>query len=47
MELTTHRPTWVFSRHATAVEVPGDHFSMLGEHVGTTAAAVEQWLAQL
>ncbi|HTF55442.1 MAG TPA: SDR family NAD(P)-dependent oxidoreductase [Pseudonocardia sp.] len=41
------RSTWVFSRHATAVEVPGDHFSMLGEHVQTTAAAVEQWLAQL
>jgi thioesterase domain-containing protein/acyl carrier protein len=47
LELTTHRPTWVFSRHATAVEVPGDHFSMLGEHVETTAAAVERWLAQL
>ena len=46
-ELTTHRPTWVFSRRATAVEVPGDHFSMLGEHVETTAAAVERWLAQL
>jgi acyl transferase domain-containing protein len=47
MELTTQRPTWVFSRHTTAVEVPGDHFSMLGTHVETTAAALERWLAQL
>jgi pimaricinolide synthase PimS2 len=47
MELTTQKPTGAFSRRSTAVEVPGDHFSMLGEHVGSTAAAIDQWLTDL
>ena len=38
------RPSWALSSDVTAVEVPGDHFTMLGEHAGTTAQAVNQWL---
>ncbi|GHF46450.1 hypothetical protein GCM10010359_56180 [Streptomyces morookaense] len=29
----------------TIVEVPGNHYSMLEDHAGTTAAAVRSWLA--
>jgi polyketide synthase 7 len=29
----------------TAVEVPGDHFTVIEEHAGSTAAAVAAWLA--
>ncbi|MEU1671053.1 type I polyketide synthase [Streptomyces roseifaciens] len=29
----------------TTVEVPGNHYSMMEDHAGTTAAAVESWLA--
>jgi acyl carrier protein/pimeloyl-ACP methyl ester carboxylesterase len=47
MGLTTEKLTWVFSRHSTAVGVSGDHFSMLGEHVDSTAAVIEQWLSEL
>jgi acyl transferase domain-containing protein len=46
-EPTSEESSWVFSRCASAVEVPGDHFSMLGEHVESTATAIEQWLAEL
>jgi acyl transferase domain-containing protein/NADPH:quinone reductase-like Zn-dependent oxidoreductase/thioesterase domain-containing protein/short-subunit dehydrogenase len=28
----------------TAIDVPGDHFSMMDEHVEATAAAVREWL---
>ncbi|HEV2639826.1 MAG TPA: type I polyketide synthase [Actinocrinis sp.] len=42
-----NRPAWVFSRHTTSVQVPGDHFSMMGEHVHSTAAAIEQWLTEI
>ena len=28
----------------TVVDVPGDHFTMLGEHAATTARAVDDWL---
>jgi thioesterase domain-containing protein len=38
---------WDFSSRSTVVEVPGDHFSMLGEHADTTAAAIDQWLTEL
>ena len=38
---------WDFSSRSTVVEVPGDHFSMLGEHADTTAAAIDQWLTGL
>lgn len=36
------RPGWEFTTRRT--EVPGDHFTMLDEHVRTTADAVEAWL---
>ena len=38
---------WVFSRRTTAVDVPADHFSMLGEHVEGTAAVIDRWLTEL
>ncbi|QMU73891.1 alpha/beta fold hydrolase [Streptacidiphilus sp. P02-A3a] len=47
LEPTSQMSAWVFSSRSTAVEVPGNHFSMLGEHVDTTAAVVEQWLTEL
>jgi thioesterase domain-containing protein len=31
----------------TAVDVPGDHFTVLEEHSATTAEAVQDWLARL
>ena len=40
-------PRWVFSRRTTAVDVPADHFSMLGEHVEGTAAVIDRWLTEL
>ncbi|MET9701105.1 SDR family NAD(P)-dependent oxidoreductase [Streptomyces sp. NPDC006529] len=30
----------------TAVDVPGNHFTMMEQYAGTTAAAVEQWLGR-
>jgi thioesterase domain-containing protein len=47
LEPTAQMSSWVFSSRSTAAEVPGDHFSMLGEHVDTTAAAIDQWLTEL
>jgi mycoketide-CoA synthase len=38
---------WEFSRSVTEAYVPGDHFSMMGNHADTTARAVEEWLAEL
>jgi acyl transferase domain-containing protein len=35
------------SSNIAMVDVPGDHFTMLGDHAGTTAQAVNQWLAEL
>ncbi|MFJ8649739.1 type I polyketide synthase [Streptomyces sp. NPDC093546] len=29
------------------VDVPGDHFTMMAEHAGTTARAVHRWIGQL
>jgi polyketide synthase 12 len=31
----------------TAVDVPGDHFTIVEEHADTTAKAVEAWIAEL
>jgi len=31
----------------TVVDVPGDHFTMMGDHADTTAQAVNEWLAEL
>ncbi|MGW0191223.1 SDR family NAD(P)-dependent oxidoreductase [Streptomyces sp. NPDC003362] len=38
------KPSW--APEATLQETPGDHFSMLEEHAGTTARAVHSWLAE-
>ncbi|MGW2282882.1 type I polyketide synthase [Streptomyces sp. NPDC001770] len=35
---------WGYSGNLTSVTVPGDHFTMIGSHAGTTAQAVEAWL---
>ncbi|MFJ6772969.1 alpha/beta fold hydrolase, partial [Kitasatospora sp. NPDC091257] len=32
--------------HLRAGDVPGDHYSILDEHVSTTAKAVREWLAR-
>ncbi|MFD9358109.1 type I polyketide synthase [Streptomyces sp. NPDC060031] len=39
---THDRPRWPLAD--TTVDVPGDHFTMLAEHAGTTAQAVTHWL---
>ncbi|MBX9363034.1 type I polyketide synthase [Streptomyces sp. WAC04114] len=39
---THDRPRWPLTD--TVVDVPGDHFTMLGEHATTTARAVDDWL---
>jgi thioesterase domain-containing protein len=38
---------WRAAREAPhdRVEVPGDHFTMLDDHVAETAAAVGKWLS--
>jgi thioesterase domain-containing protein/nucleoside-diphosphate-sugar epimerase len=38
---------WSFASNLTIVEVPGNHFSMMTDHAGTTARAVDDWLARL
>ena len=37
--------SWEFSSSVTVVDVPGNHFTMIGEHADTTAQAVSDWLA--
>jgi thioesterase domain-containing protein len=37
-----HRPA-----HDATVEVPGNHFSIMAEHAGSTARAVRRWLTEL
>lgn len=44
MPATTDLP-WTYSSRVTAVDVPGDHFSMMGARSDTTARAVADWLA--
>ncbi|MEU4180562.1 type I polyketide synthase [Streptomyces sp. NPDC026589] len=39
---THDRPRWALAD--TTVDVPGDHFTVLAEHAGTTARAVTGWL---
>ncbi|MFI9201794.1 type I polyketide synthase [Streptomyces sp. NPDC053048] len=39
---THDRPRWPLAD--SVVDVPGDHFTMLTEHVATTAGAVAEWL---
>ncbi|MFB6903287.1 SDR family NAD(P)-dependent oxidoreductase [Streptomyces bacillaris] len=39
---THDRPRWALAD--TTVDVPGDHFTVLAEHAGTTAHAVTRWL---
>ncbi len=38
------RPRWPLAD--AVVDVPGDHFTMLGEHAATTAQAVDEWLRE-
>nr|WP_259408414.1 type I polyketide synthase [Streptomyces akebiae] len=39
------RSAWKAARDV--VDVPGDHFTMMAEHVGTTARAVHRWIGEL
>lgn len=39
--------SWPFASRVTVLDVPGDHFTMMGDHAHTTAAAVNEWLAGL
>lgn len=39
---THDRPRWALAD--ATVDVPGDHFTVLAEHAGTTAQAVTGWL---
>ncbi|WP_340563444.1 type I polyketide synthase [Streptomyces sp. GSL17-111] len=39
------RSTWKAARDV--VDVPGDHFTMMAEHGGTTARAVHRWIGDL
>ncbi|MGI5500427.1 SDR family NAD(P)-dependent oxidoreductase [Lentzea sp. CA-135723] len=38
------KSAWDFEH--TALDTPGTHFSMMGEHAATTAAAVHSWLSE-
>jgi acyl transferase domain-containing protein/NADPH:quinone reductase-like Zn-dependent oxidoreductase/thioesterase domain-containing protein len=38
---------WTFSSNITLADVPGNHFSMMTDHAGPTARAVDDWLARL
>jgi acyl carrier protein len=44
---STGNPPWPFSGNVTVMDVPGDHFTMLGAQATTTAQAVNQWLTEL
>ncbi|QKG19184.1 Type I modular polyketide synthase [Actinomadura verrucosospora] len=41
------RHSWSFASSLTVIDVPGDHFTMMGEHAATTVRAVDAWLDQL
>ena len=38
--------SWRYSRTVETIDVPGDHFSMMGERADTTAQAINDWLAR-
>jgi thioesterase domain-containing protein/acyl carrier protein len=46
-ENARERLSWAFSSRVAVVDVPGDHFTMLGDHANTTAQAVDEWFAEL
>ena len=39
------QPAWPLAASLTITDVPGNHFTMMAAHAGTTARAVEDWLA--
>jgi thioesterase domain-containing protein len=41
------RAAWPLSGNLTVTDVPGTHFTMMAEHAGTTARAVDDWLATI
>ena len=41
------KASWALSSNVTIVDVPGDHFTMMGDHAGTTAQVVNDWLTRL
>lgn len=46
-ERTASRDDWrsSWSQPHTLVEVPGNHVTVLSEHAGSTAQAIQDWLA--
>jgi len=41
------KASWTFSTRVDVIDVPGDHFTMMGDYADTTARAVNEWLAGL
>jgi thioesterase domain-containing protein len=41
------KASWTLSSNVTVVDVPGNHFTMMGDHAGATALAVNDWLTGL
>jgi mycoketide-CoA synthase len=41
------QPEWGLAGRLSVVDVPGDHFTMMAEHAGSTARAVSDWLGGL
>jgi acyl transferase domain-containing protein/thioesterase domain-containing protein/acyl carrier protein len=41
------QPSWELSSQVSVVDVPGNHFTMMSDHAGSTARAVRDWLAGL
>jgi len=41
------RSSWAFSSEITVIDVPGNHFTMMTDHAGSTARAVNAWLTGL
>jgi acyl transferase domain-containing protein/acyl carrier protein len=39
--------SWALSSRVTVVDVPGNHFTMMGDHADTTARVVNEWLAEM
>ena len=36
--------SWSFSSSVSVVDVPGNHFTMMGDHADVTARTVSEWL---
>jgi hypothetical protein len=39
--------SWGGSRNMTIIDVPGNHFTIMGERADSTAQAVNRWLDEM